>query len=104
MRVGDIVVTRRQYKWHECQECGLPASFRITFLASGNCRGNPASSAYGRDDCSWCSDAESYACKKHERAVEANAPDGMSGCATFPLKRYKHMGFYLVTIKEEKDE
>lgn len=95
MKVGDIVVERKEVKWRECQECGLPASFRITFLASGNPRGNPASSAYGMDNCSWCCDAEQYACKKHERAVQAEAPSGMTWCATFPLRKFKNMGFYL---------
>ena len=101
MKVGDIITKRQQRKWQECQICGHPASFRITFLVGGNPRGNPASSAYGRDNCSWCSDAEAYACKKHEKTVKADPPSGISWCATFPLKRYKHMGFYLATLSEE---
>ena len=99
-KVGQIIVERKQVCWRECQVCGLPASWRITFLASENCRSNPTSKAFGRDDCSWCSDAEDYACKKHEREVGNNAPAGMNWCASFPLKRFKHMGFYIITLPE----
>ena len=98
MKVGDIVIRKQEYRWRDCQECGLPASFRITYLVGENPRGNPASSAYGHDNTSWCSDAESFACKKHERAVKADPPSGMNWCATFSLKCYKRMGFYLVDL------
>ena len=98
MKVGDKETITYKVCWHECQECGMPASFRIAYLVAGNCRGNPASSAYGRDDCSWCSDAEVYACKKHYRILEHTPPNGMSLCSTFPLKIFKHMGFYKVKI------
>jgi len=93
MKVGEVLTEHKKIKWHECQVCGMPAYYRITYLAS-NCRANPASSAYGKDDCSWCSDADGYACKKHEREVSQDAPMGMSWCSTFPLKSFKHMGFY----------
>lgn len=82
--------------WRECEICGNPASWRITFLDDGTCgaRKNPASSAYGKDDCSWCSDAELFACKKHQNEVRRICPNGFSWCATFPLSKYKSMGFY----------
>ncbi len=94
MKVGEIIIERKRVAWHECQVCGMPASWRIAYLVH-NGRSNPASRAYGRDDCSWCSDAETYACKKHQKEVERDAPDEMSWCASFPLKNFKHMGFYL---------
>jgi len=100
MKVGDIIIERKQVQWHECQVCGLPAICRITYLAAGNCRANPASNAYGRDDCSWCSDAEAFACKHHKQQVQRDLPIGMSWCATFPLKNFKHMGFYFVKLAE----
>lgn len=83
MKVGEVKIIKQIVRWRECDECGLPASFRITFLV---------------DDCPWCSDAEAYACKRHERAVRASPPDGMTWRATFPLTKFKHMGFYLVTL------
>ena len=102
MRVGEIITEKKIVRWHECQVCGLPAAWRISYLASGNCRVNPASKAYGRDDCSWSSDSEAFACKKHEQQVGSNPPTGMSWCSSFPLKNFKQMGFYLETIKEAK--
>ena len=98
MKVGDRETITYIWRWHECQECGMPAAFRISYLTAGNYRANPASSAYGRDDCTWCSDTETFACKKHVRQLEHNPPDNMSWCASFPLKKYKDMGFYKVKI------
>jgi len=100
-RVGDIVVRRFRRKWRECR-CGRPAAWRVTYLLD-NCRTNPGSKGYGRDDVSWCSDEEDYACRRCQRKVERDAPPGMGWCASFPLKHHKHMGFYLERIKEESD-
>ena len=76
----------------ECDVCGEPATHRITYLVAVNCRSNPASAAFGRDNCSWCSDAESYACKEHVKQIERDAPHGMSWCTTFDaVGRYDHM-------------
>lgn len=94
MKIGDKKTKVMVAKWRACQVCGMPASFRITYLFAGNYRGNPASSAYGKDDCSWCSDAESFACKKHMREVEQDISPSMTYCSTFTLKGFKHMGFY----------
>jgi len=71
----------------ECEECGEPASFEHTFLLEG-ARRNPASSAYGRDDCSYCSDACRFVCADHER--ERTPPDGHVWCSTFSAKRFPH--------------
>lgn len=99
MKVGDIIATRKQAHWHDCQVCGLPASYRITYLLARG-RANPVSTAYGKDDCSWCSDAEAFACKRHEQDVKRDLPIGMNWCATFPLKKFRHMGFYYVGMPE----
>ena len=99
MKVGDIITEKYQMRWQECQVCGLPASWRITYLVNGNCRANPASAAYGRDDCSRSSDAEAYTCKKHRTHVEQDSPSGMSHCASFPLSKYKSMGFYRIKLE-----
>ncbi len=81
------------YRWErrECVECGEPAHYKCTFLYEG-CRTNPASNAYGRDDCSWCEDRCAFACKQHLSEVRRNAPDGMTECSTFPAsKQFAHM-------------
>ena len=88
---GEVQYVKRTRCRQECAECGEPAHFRHTYLL-GNARRNPASSAYGRDDCSWCSDAESFVCAEHER--KRQAPDGHDWCATFPLATFPHLGLY----------
>jgi hypothetical protein len=97
-KVGQIITTKYKVQWHECEICGMPAQHRLTFLMP-NCRTNPASSAYRHDDCSWCSDYETYACHKHERELTWSNPNGMSWCASYPLAKYKHMGFYKMEVK-----
>ena len=74
----------------ECERCGAPATRRVTYLLD-NCRSNPASSGYLRDDCSWCSDSEAFACDRCQRDIERDAPDGMSWCSTFGGARFPHM-------------
>lgn len=74
----------------ECSVCGGPATKRISYLLD-NCRSNPASNAYRHDDCTWCSDAEAFACDEHQREIERDAPDGMSWCSTFGSERSPHM-------------
>ena len=97
-KVGDIETTTYKWQWRECEVCGLPAYFRLAYLVDGNSRANPASSAYGRDDCSWCSDAEAFSCRKHEPQVRQSPPNGMKWSSTFTLKGYKSMGFYKVNL------
>lgn len=63
-----------------CDECGEPAAYKHTFLLD-NARRHPASSAYGKDDCSWCEDAHTFVCEEHKGL--RHAPDGMSWCSTF---------------------
>lgn len=72
-----------------CDECGEPAHFRHSFLLP-NARRNPASSAYGRDDCTWCSDEETFTCRTH--TARDTKPDGYEWCSTFPANaRFAHM-------------
>lgn len=65
-----------------CDNCGEPATKCIWFCYV-NGRSNPASSMYGRDDCTYCRDAEAFACDQCERQVErGTCPDGMKWGAT----------------------
>ena len=64
----------------ECDYCEEFATRKRTFLLSGT-RGNPASSAYGKDDCSWCEDAHEFLC----HICRGEIPDGYVECSTFNL-------------------
>jgi hypothetical protein len=88
---GDMkTITMKQLR-KECGQCGEPAHFKQSYLVAGNPRGNRASSAYGRDDCSWCSDHEEYLC----RTCKAPSVDGYEQCSKFPaINRFKHMFLY----------
>lgn len=81
----------------ECEVCGEPAHFRHSFLLYG-ARNNPASSAYRKDDCSFCSDEETFTCREH--TATQTKPDGYSWCSTFPANAlFAHM---FLTTKEMK--
>ena len=96
-RCGDVKITKQIRRWQACEECGYPAKYKIAFLLEGF-RHNPASSGYGRDDCSWCSDLEIFACEKHKRTLD-RAPQGYHhGSCIFTLRKLKHMGFYWETV------
>jgi hypothetical protein len=73
-----------------CDVCGEPARFRVTYLVE-NARANPLSSAYGRDDCSWCSDAEAFACTAHKEELRRTVPPRMGWCSTFDGERFPRM-------------
>ncbi len=93
--VKTIIKTRVR---HKCENCGEPSTNKHTYLddgPTGNARGNPASSAYGRDDCSWCSDHDLYLCDKCEqRNCEVDVPDNHHWCSTFKIGRMPHMFLY----------
>ena len=92
-RVGDIRITKEVCQWKECEECGNPAKYLITFLFE-HFRGNPASKAYQRDDCSWASDLDVFSCEDCRRTL-SRAPKGYdSGYGLMPLKKLRHIGFY----------
>lgn len=97
---GDVKVVVKTRRRHECHDCGDPATKAITYLLH-DARRNPASKAYGRDDCSFCSDATQYSCDPCQRRVENDAPDGMRWCSTFSAGgRYDHLLLYW----EEKEQ
>lgn len=66
----------------ECAECGEPAHYQQTYLLHG-ARTNPASKAYGMDDCSWCSDLDHYFCREHKDHGRRNPPRGYEPCSVF---------------------
>lgn len=83
---GNSVVTRTQEgRRRRCDQCGEPATQVVTYLLEGT-RSNPASSAYGRDDCSYCSDLDLYACgDEHARelSLSEGIPKGYVWCSIF---------------------
>ncbi len=97
---GQKKIVEYIYTERECEECGEPAQYKLTFLLEGG-RRNPRSSAYGRDDCTWSSDEEKFSCEVHKDSVRRNSPEGMSWCSTFDGKTYPHMVMFWNKIKEE---
>lgn len=93
MKLGEMRTTQEVCKERECQECGESATKKLTFLLEGS-RQNPQSSAYGKDDCSWCEDGCAFSCDAHERNVERDPPRGMAWCSTFGKERFEHMFLY----------
>ena len=87
-------VVKTRTRW-ECDSCGEPATKKHTYLDDGpsGARYNPASSAYGRDDCTWYSDYDQYLCDKCDRRdYEDDVPDGYHWCSTFKIcERFAHM-------------
>lgn len=89
---GEVKTITKRCLRHECDVCGEPAHFKHTFLLDGS-RRNPASAAYGKDDCSWCEDECRYVCKEHQN--DRTPPPGTGWCSTFPAsERFKHMFLY----------
>lgn len=74
-RPGERRTTTEEYRRRECYNCGEPATIRHGFLFH-DYRRNPASTAFGRNDCSYCTDAERYACGACDRTVRC-PPRGM---------------------------
>lgn len=101
---GEEQVIRRVRYRHECHNCGEPAHYKQTYLLNG-ARSNPASSAYRKDDCSWCEDEAIFYCKKGENYGECKPPhiEGYEQCSTFGAsERFAHMFLYWHEIKEKK--
>ncbi len=89
-----VVKTRTR---RECDGCGEPATHKHTYLDGGpsGARRNPTSSAYGRDDCTWCSDYDQYLCDECDRRdYEDDVPDGYHWCSTFKVDRMPHLFLY----------
>ncbi len=96
---GEIKIVEKRRLRNECDVCGEPAHFKHTFLFE-NARGNPASSAYRHDDCSWCEDAHRYVCKEHHK--DKDAPPGTSWCSTFPAsERFAHLFLYWEEVEKK---
>ncbi len=94
---------KQTLKRRECDMCiGKPATHQLTFLLP-NARSNPASSAYGRDDCSWCSDEKLFACDECEKDKWNIAEKiGMKWCSDFSYKNFKHLFEYWEEYNEPK--
>ena len=88
----------------ECDVCGKEATKKHSFLLP-NARGNPASSGYGGDDISWCSDYEMFSCDDCSDACRygKHKPDGYKWCSTFPKARFAHMFKQWETVEEADD-
>ncbi len=95
-REGDIRTIKQEYVRHECETCGAPATTRHSYLYP-NARRNPASSAYGKDDIGYCSDAEAFVCD----ACPCPRHDGMEWCSTFSSERFAHMLHFWWTREDE---
>ena len=91
MKLGDTRV--QEVKSRTCEVCGEPATRKCTYLLE-NYRSNPASSGYRRDDCTWCQDAEKFACLKHVDDVRRDAPRGMGQASVFYRERFEEMFLY----------
>ena len=101
MKLGDVRIIQEVCKERTCQVCDEPATKKVTYLLEGT-RSNPNSSAYGKDDCSWCQDEHAFSCNTHGRDVERDLPRGMVWCATFSRERFEHM--FLFWEKTDKKE
>ncbi len=84
---GEVETITRERIRVCCDECGEPAHYKHCYLLP-NARTNPASSGYGGDDISWCSDTDAYTCKTCKRPVI----EGYEQAATFSAcVRFAHM-------------
>ena len=92
---GETVIVRKTRVRRSCDQCGAHATRKQTFLLE-NARNNPASSAYGGDDVSWCEDAHEYLCDD----CTPDVPRGHKTCSQFLVgDRFAHM--FLEWIEEE---
>ena len=85
----------------ECDYCDAEATQQLTFVLP-NARTNPASTGYGRDDISWCSDAKAFVCEDcARRRHEIGRELGMEWCASFQNgERFGH----LFKVKGDADD
>ena len=63
-----------QYKSHSLDR-HITTTWRMSTLLGNYITPVPA---YRHDDCSWCSDYETYTCRKHERELRWSTPQGMT--------------------------
>ena len=102
MKEGETKLIKKICISKKCENCGERATKQITFLIEGNARKNPASSAYGKDDCRWRSDAKGFSCEGCVETMKNNPPRNMSWCATFSREKFEHM--FLEWKEEEVKE
>lgn len=72
MTQEEIIILKTKVR-ARCHNCGEVATRRFTWMLE-NYRGNPQSSGYGKDDCSWCHDRQAFACD--EQACSPKTPEG----------------------------
>lgn len=98
---GDVEMIKVTKIRKTCEECGEPAHYRHTFLLP-NARRNSSSSAYGRDDCSYCMDAEKFVCREHNTDRFRHI-DNYEWCSTFRASaRFAHL--FLEEFKQTIDK
>lgn len=101
MKEGEVRTITQVCERRTCEECGEPATAQLTFVLP-DARHNSASSGYGRDDISWCSDEKMFVCKEHEGARYSIARRiGMEWCALFPCEKFEHLFLYWKEVKVE---
>lgn len=98
---GDTRTITQEYRIRPCEVCGENATHRLTYLLP-NARTNPASRGYGRDELTWCADAERIVCATHAENPRSSAPAGTEWCAEFNGALRPHMiGEWTTTSTEE---
>lgn len=104
MKEGDVRNKKEICKRRTCEYCEEPATYCIAFIFPDG-RSNPASKAYRRDDCSFCSDKDIFVCDKHEKdRYKIGNEWGMAWCSTFSFsERFLHMFLYWQEVKNEKE-
>ena len=95
---GEVEVIKRVRKRQTCENCGEVAHYKFTFLLP-NARSNPASKAFGRDDCSWCEDAHQFSCSDQKCQNEMDHLEGYGQCSRFPA-----MGCVILAIKKNTSD
>jgi len=95
---GDVETIKRVRVRKICEVCGeRPAVLKQTYLLTGT-RSNPASSAYGKDDCSWCEDAHVFRCSE----CSSDTPEGYVSCSVFEcVDRFAHLFLEWMETREE---
>ena len=89
---GDVKTTTQKRVRRICDICGEDAHYKHTWLLKGT-RSNPASKAYGRDDCTWCEDDCTFTCRECKN--KARPPEGYVTCSIFSaVERFAHMFLY----------
>lgn len=84
---GDVQRVIRTRKRKLCEYCEKQAEYKHSFLLEGM-RNNPASSAYCKDDCSWCEDAAIFTCF----TCKPETPGGHVEASRFECgERFSHM-------------